>query len=253
MIWSIPAFKIITLVLVRAVSQALPAAAINSFPGHSNIGSDELQKIWIRANREDPVTELTIEISSKEKIGAVQFELVFPAVGVFQQIEPAALLPSALIESNILEPGRLRVAVVSSEPITGSGEFARLRFASLPVSNPATELRLENIQAWHLESLAAVPVEAGKTMLVGGETVQKPNENIILPTPADEVGLVSQTRESSNPIARDEIRKIVFDVLRELNLSPQTASAKWSGWVYFAAGVVSTLLFMFWISKRGKQ
>jgi hypothetical protein len=258
MIFLVQAFEMITSTLAIVINVALWSAAVNVSSAYSNINSDSngsegRPKIWIRANREGPATELTIEISSDEKIGAVQFELIFPVAGDFQHIEPASLLSSALMESNIIEPGRLRVAVVSSEALLGSGEFATLRFGSLPVSNPEMQLRLENVKAWHLESLAEVPVKVEKTIgdekkLVGSAVEASP-----LSLHAQSQSIQEGSQELTDPAVREEIRRVVFGVLRELDLYPPTPSAHLSGWVSFAAGVFSTMLIVFLISNRGKQ
>lgn len=247
MIRSVTNLLLIAFTMVAAIATSVGHAA-----NHSNLTSpDKPLQIWLHLNSIPTGTELKVEISSTENVGALQFEIVFPPEGVAGQIEPAALLPSALMESNLVEPGRLRVAVVSSEPILGSGTLAKLVFDSVTSLNPETDFRIENIKAWHLDSLAALPVEVASTEAVGQQItldsaqpvepneptqpVAKPNENHV----ASEFG-----REPLGLMGRDEIRKMIVEVWQTLESNPRPVQLVLPSWVSFLSGAGSMLIVL---------
>ncbi len=82
-------------------------------------------------------------------LGAVQFELAFdPAVLQIKAVEAGSGWPGAMIESNVVAAGRMRVAAVSSQAAAGDGELFVLVVAPLEGGEAASPLEVANGRAW---------------------------------------------------------------------------------------------------------
>lgn len=95
------------------------------------------------------VAKVPIQLNSSKGMGALQFELVFdPASSRFSGIENGPLLSAALVESNVVEPGRARVALVSNEPIQGAGVLLVAEFEVLAGPDGPLSFGLEAVRGW---------------------------------------------------------------------------------------------------------
>lgn len=107
-----------------------------------------------------------IAIRGAQGLGALQFELTYdPAVLEAGEVVAGPGIAGVLLESNVVSPGRLRVAMAGNEPMTGDGELT----AAFAVKAPGTSaLGLENARAWEqansLDML--VDVESGEFLAV---------------------------------------------------------------------------------------
>lgn len=256
--------------LSAAIVAAIFFAAACLGPGNSvqgiglsaALGQDQACQLWIQLPADETATEVSLQINSTAKIGAIQFDIVFDPKQTFEAIEPAGLLPSALLESNLVEPGRLRVAMVSSEPISGIGALAKLKFAAGSRLVSEQEFRLENLKAWDLDSLAAVAVTPDKTRRIGDVAPPPLAEPSPSGSVSNEPAPATATIPADSPpqgtpqrFDRDEVKKIVLEVLGELQLYPKSSNGHWFGLAYFLAGFASSLLFLFVVSswlKAGK-
>jgi len=95
------------------------------------------------------VAKVPIQLNSSKGMGALQFELVFdPASSRFSGIENGPLLSAALVESNVVEPGRARVALVSNEPVQGAGVLLVAEFEVLVGPDGPLSFGLEAVRGW---------------------------------------------------------------------------------------------------------
>jgi hypothetical protein len=91
-----------------------------------------------------------ILVKANQGIGSLELELVFdPKVLEFTSLDQGSLLPGALISSNVIEPGRLVVALATGEPVRGEGDLLELRFqVRLDAKAGTSALSLEKVRAW---------------------------------------------------------------------------------------------------------
>lgn len=95
--------------------------------------------------------KVPIQFNSPVGVGAVQFELVFdPAALKFKGVENGPHLPAGLVEANEVQPGRVRVALVSNEEVKGAGVLLLAEFELTPGPVGATSVNLESVRAWDL-------------------------------------------------------------------------------------------------------
>jgi hypothetical protein len=84
-----------------------------------------------------------------EGLGALQFDLTYdPAIVEPQSVDNGAALPNGLVEFKIKSPGRLGIALISSDPVTEAGELLKVTFKPLPKAAGATLLEITNQIAW---------------------------------------------------------------------------------------------------------
>ncbi|MBX3417165.1 MAG: hypothetical protein KF851_06145 [Pirellulaceae bacterium] len=234
--------------VVFAMGIALAGGNASACSVSNSSGSDSSLEIWIEIEHLEKSPRLSIVISSTEKVGAVQFDLVFPANDVLQKIEPTELLSSGLMESNLIQPGRIRLAVVSSEAILGTGALAKLTFDYLSVSNPESEIRLENVKGWHLESLEEIHIEVGGTTLIDSETALSPNKKIDALLQTDEKKLGGETLPGSfESMDRGEIRKMIIEIMQTTEPITRPVQIVLPGWISFVGGAGSMLALVLMI------
>lgn len=90
--------------------------------------------------------KIPILIQGAQDLGALQMDLVFdPAVLEVESVEPGALL-SGLVDSNAVAPGRLRIAMATSQAVNGDGELLTISFKVL--GGGQTPLTPEMVEAW---------------------------------------------------------------------------------------------------------
>jgi hypothetical protein len=109
-----------------------------------------------------------IQAREAEGIGSLQMEVVYdPTLVEPLEVEEGKLLPGAMLAFNVVEPGRLRVAVVGDpqKPVRGDGELAVVKFKILGAAGKQGPLSIEHARAWEQTNDALdmlVKLEPGK-------------------------------------------------------------------------------------------
>lgn len=125
--------------------------------------------------------DVPIQVSGANGLGAVHLELTYdPRVLTAKEVTRGALAGSnALVESNVKQPGRVVIGIVSLDGIKGDGVIATARFQVVGNAGQSTEVKFENNLAWERESHAEVLVnsQAGTITIaaaVNPQTAQAP-------------------------------------------------------------------------------
>jgi hypothetical protein len=106
--------------------------------------------------------DIPIRMSGADGLGPLQFdlcydpELVSPASPAIQA-GPAS--GGAMIESNVVEPGRLRVAMICGQPVSGEGDLLLVSFKAVGPAGQSCDVTLEKVRAWDFENNLAMRVE----------------------------------------------------------------------------------------------
>ena len=117
-----------------------------------------------------PGGEIKVPIQARraEGVGSFQFELTYdPALLEFQEVEEGPMLSGAMLASNIVTPGRVKLAGVGDpkQPLHGDGELVLVRFRVLDEGGEECPIAIENARAWE-------QTDAAFDMLVKTETGQ---------------------------------------------------------------------------------
>lgn len=105
------------------------------------------------------VVQVPIQIEGAKGIGAIQFDVFYDASVVQAQPVTRGIVAgnNALMDSNVVQPGMLRVVFATTEAISSDGIFATMRFTVTGKSGQRSAIKLENTQAWeagtHAEAL----------------------------------------------------------------------------------------------------
>jgi len=138
--------SLIAVLMVLAVACGAQAAAITiKLPAVTGPASSEVK--------------IPINVESAKGCGALQFDLTYdPAVMEVKSVDEGAILSGAMLTFNVPTPGRLKVAVVTQEPLPGDGELAIVSFSVKDTGQ--SPLVLDNAKAWehasNLEMLVSV-------------------------------------------------------------------------------------------------
>jgi hypothetical protein len=101
-----------------------------------------------------------VDVRASGGLGALELEITYdPSVLEFVSVKGDALLDSALLEHQGLEPGRVRLALVSSDPITEDGTLLVATFTALATTG-TTRVALEQAMAWDHENVFEMRVLA---------------------------------------------------------------------------------------------
>ncbi len=89
-----------------------------------------------------------INISEAKNMGSTQFNVSYdPAVLSAKEVAAGELLGGALLESNISEPGLIRVAVAGAQ-VEGSGNLIKLVFDVKGKQGDESAIAIKDIRAW---------------------------------------------------------------------------------------------------------
>jgi hypothetical protein len=226
------------LLVVLTLTLQLPDSSSSGEPARQN---PESPRFWVQAAEKGSAANpklrrLTVQTSALPEVGAAQFDLVF-APDKLEQPELLAgkLLGNALLESNLTAPGRLRVAFVSSEPISSAGElviFQAIDSGTSPSVGP--EVRLENIKAWKSADSTELAIQIGQAeQPVASSAASSPTTGPTSP-PASVAGDTSATQ---NPTANPNPTNVQVTLC-----SPLEVHLELPGWLYFIAGSLTTLI-----------
>ncbi len=106
--------------------------------------------------------KIPIELSGAANIGAMHLELVYDAaILAAKKVEKAQLLTgNTLLESNLDEPGRLVVGLVTLDGVNGDGAALSAHFVVKGQAGQKSPLSLEKVRAWEGEKRLDVLVKA---------------------------------------------------------------------------------------------
>lgn len=97
--------------------------------------------------------EVPITTEQCKGLGALQFDLTYdPAIVEPESVETGSALPSGLVEFKLKAPGLLGIALISSVPVSGSGELLKVRFKPLATEGSSTALAITSETAWDYEN-----------------------------------------------------------------------------------------------------
>ena len=107
--------------------------------------------------------EAPVLISDAKDLGSLQFDLQYDPT-LLEPSEPPVkagpALAGAMIEANAVEPGRLRVAMISGEPVNGAGEILFVAFTVPPGAAGSGDLTPAAVRAWDHTNNLDMLVEA---------------------------------------------------------------------------------------------
>ncbi len=149
------------------------------------------QTVWLSLESREASSEgeesamVQVSAANVVNLGAAQFEILFPSEAwEFSQATAGTLLSSALLESNLIEPGRIKVAFVSSESIDGAGTLLTLEFKPISTSGIPTGVELQNFRAWKQEDSADSEFLVGPTDRAETPAPEPPPSTPVETTPA---------------------------------------------------------------------
>ena len=102
---------------------------------------------------------VAIKLSNAKNLGSLSFELIYDASRLeCAEAKAAKLAEGAMFEANLKESGRVRIALISSKGITGTGDVVTLVFKPIGAGG-TSELGLRDVQANTATTLVDVRVE----------------------------------------------------------------------------------------------
>jgi hypothetical protein len=116
--------------------------------GPSQAASITVKAPSVKGAKGDEV-KVPLTLSGDPGIGALQLELTYDAA-VLQAVSATngSLVSGALVEFKVPAPGRLRVALATTDKVGGNGQIVVARFKVLGKKGQKSPLTLENVRAW---------------------------------------------------------------------------------------------------------
>jgi RNA polymerase subunit RPABC4/transcription elongation factor Spt4 len=127
-------------------------------------------------------TQVRVPVLVREAqgVGALELELTYdPSVLEAQSVEPGPIL-SGLVDFNVVQPGRLKIAMATSQAVNGSGELFLVMLKVL--SSGQSRLGLEKVAAWEQANSQemTVSLEPGAFKTSGGAAVSSGSSYLTL-------------------------------------------------------------------------
>ena len=95
--------------------------------------------------------KVPIKVSEPSDMGALHVELTYDeSVLKATKVEKGGVAANALVDFNV-QPGRVVIGIVSSDPITSDGDAAVVTFDVLGDKGAKSALGLENVRAWQAD------------------------------------------------------------------------------------------------------
>jgi len=105
-------------------------------------------------------TEVPIEITGATNIGSMYFELTYdPMVLTPTEVKQGTLTANSLLEPNLDEPGRVKIALIDAHGFSGDGSVAVVVFNAPGESGTMSALTLENVRASDATSQPPAPIQ----------------------------------------------------------------------------------------------
>lgn len=104
--------------------------------------------------------QISINVRDCQKLGALQFELVFdPLILEPRIVEGGALAAESQLDFNVISPGRMRIVMNTSASgsISGTGTLLNAGFLVQGEAGQVSELQLTEVRAWDNTAPEAVP------------------------------------------------------------------------------------------------
>ena len=183
-----------------------------------------------------------VRASALPEIGSAQFDLVLaPELERPPVINPGNLLGNALLDSNEIQPGRLRIAFVSSEPLPEQGELLTIECQLKDLAKSSPSLQLENVKAWKVTDSSEVDIRIGQSELnpTAQSTAMTP-----LVSPGAQLPIAPEHQVTANPFPATLPLAINLPESIQITVSsPLDIRIELPGWFYFFVGASSTLVF----------
>jgi len=109
-------------------------------------------------------TTIPINLTNASDVGSLHIELVYdPAIIEVTAVKAGKLAQNAVVDSNILTPGRAIIGIVNSNGINGTGAIVSVSFKA-KAKTGTSALTLENVEAYSAEKLQDIrtQVSAGQ-------------------------------------------------------------------------------------------
>lgn len=105
-------------------------------------------------------TAVDVTVEGGSDVGAIDMALRFdPTVIRYRTIETGPAARSSLMEANEIEPGRVLVALVSSEGLVSDGLLVQLGFEVVGNKGDKSAISIESANAYHFEKLIDLPLK----------------------------------------------------------------------------------------------
>ena len=157
--------------VIFAIVACLCCAPLHAEQFHVTVGSDS-------KSAGSKIT-VPIVVTAEAAVGAAQLELLYdPARLQWVSGDPGKLTANTLIDANVLEPGRVKIAFAGGEDVRGTGTIYQAVFEWKGTQAGATRIRFAGVRAWDQASglelttssspgeavpAVAAPVSEGKT------------------------------------------------------------------------------------------
>jgi hypothetical protein len=105
---------------------------------------------------------VTVDVQAQQAdgLGSLEFVLVFDTEALdLQMIEPGVFAEGALMRTSETQPGRLWASFVSLDGLSGAGPLLRLTFRLSTGAEMPVNVSIEEVSAYHAETLLDIPVE----------------------------------------------------------------------------------------------
>ena len=105
---------------------------------------------------------VTVDVQAQQAddLGSLEFVLVFdPEALDLQMIELGVFAEGVLMKTSETQPGRLGASFVSLDGLSGAGPLLRLTFQLSTAAEMPVAISIEEVSAYHAETLLDIPVE----------------------------------------------------------------------------------------------
>lgn len=128
--------------------------------------------------QQDADVAVPVRIENPQGLGALQLLVTYDPARLEGKGAEAGDVLAGIVEAHVIEPGRMRVALVTNAGVHGAGILLRLSFRTRATG--AASIGLAEAKAWQQETGHAMAVGArGGTLTVGGTSAAED----VLPMP----------------------------------------------------------------------
>ena len=111
---------------------------------------------------------MDVLLQEADRMGSLEFWLVFdPAALELQTVESGDLGSNALMKTSTPTPGRMWAGIADHEGISGSGSVVTVTFSLSTAAATPVVVHLEEVEAFHADTLLDIPLEAVPGSLTG--------------------------------------------------------------------------------------
>ena len=119
--------------------------------------------------------EVPVQITRAGGMGALEAEVRFnPAVLEFEAIARGDMLGNAMIDANLISPGRVKLALATLEQVPRDGDLALITFSVIGKEGDQSTLDFSAVRAWELETHQEMLVTSNSGQVgIAGEPINK--------------------------------------------------------------------------------